>query len=340
MRNRKNDLASLIIGVLTVLIGSFFIVKAINPESTLSDLGTLGIVTLILAVILIYLQSENIKRKILIPIIKFVDPYQNYFPIISGVILLVIVLIIWIIIKPNADDLKRLGPLEDTIAFFNLSISFIMILLIYSIGLRYRDILVKNSTLYVGTFPNNMKEIISLIDSTEKELFLAIDFPSYGCYSDPSLNEEYKNSLRKLVKNKKVNLKMVVYNSEKAKEASSEQFEGAYWSFFENSHQLGVFNEFHGGRENPSDFNELIKLFLELDSEFVKSLKSIGFEGFKLTNKDLPAYIWISDNDKAIFSFYNLQGIHSEVSFFTKDRNLIKVLKTIFVQVFTEGKSH
>ncbi|MGH8560051.1 MAG: hypothetical protein ACRESZ_21895 [Methylococcales bacterium] len=59
------------------------------------------------------------------------------------------------------------------------------------------------STRYIEEFSKGLPEIVSLIDSTENELFILCDFPAYGSYSDPNGYFNYHQAIKRNIHTKK-----------------------------------------------------------------------------------------------------------------------------------------
>ena len=339
MIKSNKDLVSIISGfsgLLSAIIG--ILISLIEIEGKNNALP-LFITASILVGVSLYIQWDRFIFVIVYPIARFFEKIQGYLPFIFLGVVILFFFIIWVLMgQPTYDDIDEItgGKLErweHPIASINILLSLILVISIYSLSIRYRGLLLRNATKYVGTFPDNMKEIIQLIDSTKKELLIAVDFPSYGSFSAPEMNDMYQQAIINLAKNKDVKLILVIYNDEKAREASRIQFNHIDWGELKNSKSFKKFNEYYAGLPNPESMEELIQRFIDLDKKFIKSLEEKRSEIISHTKINLPAYFWISDNEKAIFSFYNLEGQSSEVSFYTKDFKLISVLKTIFYRI-------
>jgi hypothetical protein len=183
------------------------------------------------------------------------------------------------------------------------------------------------STEYVGTFPHNLPSIIKLIKDTSRELTIATDFPAYGGYSDPSGFDAYRDAIAERL-GKGVGVTLFVYATSLASKATTKQFDADDWQQMSVSQVFTNFTRYHSGEPVPNSKEELYRRFAALDDEFLHHIQSRGAKIRRLAN-ELPAYCWISDARSAIFSFYNLEGEASEVSFFTRNGSLLRVLDTL-----------
>jgi hypothetical protein len=334
---KQSDKISLMSGILGLIAAVIPIIDSGRSNASGFAFPFL-IVCLILLLLTVVLQWDRIKFYVLRPLGVFFEPLIKFLPISFIFLFLFFLLLLWLILgKPEWNFLRineQIGHLEDLIALFNLIISLLLVIIFYSISLKYYDLLVRSKTQFIGTLPDNLTDIIELIKTTKKELFIAVDFPSYGCYSDPELNDDYQKAIYDILRKQGVKLRMIIYGNQKALSASKEQFEHLNWENINSSADFETFVNYHRGRSNIHNFDDLVKSFLDLDNEFITQLNNRGFSSITKTESTLPMYMWISDKERAIFSFYNLKGNSSEVSFFTKDSKVISILRSIFGEYY------
>lgn len=192
-----------------------------------------------------------------------------------------------------------------------------------------------HATKFVGVFPDNIPAITRLVGSAESELLAAVDFPSYGSFSAPKENRLYLRALVDALQ-RKVKVRIVLYAPEKAEQATEDQFEYESWVAFKKEERFKRFLSFQPGWKRTDstiegDFptvDEWHQYLEALDQSAIRELITAGAKVDQTT--ELPAYLWLADGHEAIFSFYNLREEPSEVSFGTKDRRLIEVLRKLY----------
>lgn len=83
-----------------------------------------------------------------------------------------------------------------------------------------RQLLRATSTRSVGVFPDNITDILEVINGAKRHLYILTDFVAYGQYSAPRQFEKYFAALRKLPK--RVNLQIICYDAQVSKKAALE----------------------------------------------------------------------------------------------------------------------
>jgi len=189
------------------------------------------------------------------------------------------------------------------------------------------------TTKYVGFFPNNMDEIIKLIESTRRELIIICDVPKYGHFSNPWGFDRYNQALRELlIGSNKREVTLIVYDKEQRMQNSKVQFNMPYKQIEESEEYRNYF-KYH--KNNPvikepteKTLDGFRKWLEEKHASIIEEWASLGIHIFECPTT-FRFYAWISDDHKAVFSFYNYGHEPREVSFKTRDQSLIKILKNI-----------
>jgi hypothetical protein len=188
------------------------------------------------------------------------------------------------------------------------------------------------STKYVDVFPKNMPEIIKLIQKTQKSLTVITDVAAYGHFSNPDNSASYTTELEKLsYPNRKIDIKFVCYDSEHTQDSLRKQF-----GDFDALKAKNEFNAYMLWHPNdvPKDMTDLVSQIDEAGIALQNSLKKhndikVNNIIIKVSKEGLPIFMWISDDQEAIFSLHNYGQSPREDSFRTTDPRFIQRLKEI-----------
>jgi hypothetical protein len=195
------------------------------------------------------------------------------------------------------------------------------------------------STKFEGMFPTNLERIVSLINGTKSELRIAADRLAYGAYSDPDSHEAYRRAIKECV-NEGNEVNVIRFSRSERDSATRKQFKGdkaatteAAWTEFATSDEWNNFFASFKPSVRPGDMGAFIE-FIENNFEVPFHEEMANRTNVRLADLGdagrMPMFIWIRDDDEAVFSFYDLQGKAEEVAFYTTEKQLIQMLKRIF----------
>lgn len=195
------------------------------------------------------------------------------------------------------------------------------------------------STRYIGKFPENMAEIETLLSNSSKSLTIVADVIGYGVFSRNDFYKKIHNILREKINAAGIDVEILVYDDSTRMEAMREQFRDVEWTDQLIQSNLPAFKKFVQERtwinakpdstrvNSVSSKEELMLLISELNVDLIAELENItGEKNFKLLSERQDVFIWLSDQNKAIFSYLNYGFNDQEVSFYTQDKNFIGVL--------------
>jgi hypothetical protein len=189
------------------------------------------------------------------------------------------------------------------------------------------------STRYIGVFPDNMDDIIQLIENTRNSLLVVTDAVGYGHFSAPDRFETYWSGIRKLRAEKDVDVKVVVYDDERARLAREEQLgvmANEDFREFQESSELMKYAKWKPIKAERMKENEeaVHEVFSINESEFLASFLEAGIFVHQ-TDRDIPIFMWISDNQRAIMCMLAKQRKALEYAFETHDAKLIHALEIL-----------
>jgi hypothetical protein len=196
------------------------------------------------------------------------------------------------------------------------------------------------STQYVDVFPNNMPDIISLINRTQKNLTVITDVAAYGHFSSPDNSTEYIRALNDLNNSKKgVQIQILYYEPTKGAHKLAEQFasEISDWKAFTDGSAYLNYSKYHQGNL-PQDAESLYRQIIQAGEKLRTNLQGINSRTkVTTTSDDLQIFMWIRDGEEAMFSLHNYGPNTREDSFKTIDKRFITRLKAIADEEFKKA---
>ena len=201
-----------------------------------------------------------------------------------------------------------------------------------------------SSAKYIGDFPQNLKQITELVKSTQRHLVVVADYPGYANYTDPKLFDEYWKEIKALAARSapKVRIDVYFYNSATADCAQQLQFaqkrspESA--DAWKTDPRFARYMTHRRIPENqqPRTSAALDQLLLKFDEDMIRQMQDLDIR-VRRVSVLLPLFIWMKDEEEAVFSFYNLGDDVREVSLETRDAQLIQTLLAL-EKAISEGK--
>jgi hypothetical protein len=202
---------------------------------------------------------------------------------------------------------------------------------------KYDELTILATTQYVDVFPKNMPKIIELIQGTRNSLTIITDVAAYGHFSNPSDSDRYIRELEALSSpDKKIDIRFLCYNSDETKRHLAEQFPD--FDVLKTTEQFDTYGRWHPNNL-PKSKDELVTQIDRAGIGFLNFLKSRK-PTINITAKELPIFMWISDDKTAIFSLHNYGQSPREHSFITSDPRFIQRLKEIAEEAFVNSQEY
>jgi hypothetical protein len=178
-------------------------------------------------------------------------------------------------------------------------------------------------TQYLGGFPENMKEISKLIAGAEESLYISADFPAYGHFSQPDKFKLYVNAITKV---RKSGFKLVFRHYAKDLSIATANDDWKIYPDLTAIKKLKTFDKWADVQVfKGSSKAEFIQALFIADEKVLGSIlahkKAFTVEIKNDIEKVPPVFVWVVDNDRAIFSFS-----HGAATFLTNDKGLIAKL--------------
>jgi hypothetical protein len=200
---------------------------------------------------------------------------------------------------------------------------------------RMEGVALSMSTRFIGTFPTNMRDIVELTNNAVSTLDILVDGSNYGGYSEPEQFRLYLNGL--LGKRRNLTVRMLVYNRDLSKKSSLLQFPLADFEKLPNkdNRYKEFFEDYNPGIEKPKNGDNFINLLLQRQSDYVRELAIAGVN-IKTVAEPSMMFLWLKDNEEAVFSFLHTDVSVEEIAFRTRDGHLINT----FFRHFNNAWNH
>lgn len=200
---------------------------------------------------------------------------------------------------------------------------------------KMRQMVRSMSTRFIGQFPTNMPEIVDVIGRTDQKLDILVDVCAYGHYSQPVLFKNYVGTIQNKL-DAGCNIRMIVYSPAVYKELRHQQFPE---DGFKDECKRERFKQFFAVNldlDKPKTWSEFEKLLLCQQDKYLKILRRSRVE-IRSIDEKLLVSLWLEDNEDAVFSFQNAARNEEEVSFRTREGNLISVMHNLFEQTWSKA---
>lgn len=204
---------------------------------------------------------------------------------------------------------------------------------------RMNEIAKSMSTRFVGVFPKNMGDVIEVVGKSSQSVDIMIDICAYGHYSYPEFFMEYSHALESLsAKGEGVTVRMIVYDQARAAQDQDDVFYNVP-GFFERevtSKRFEKFFKLNRGWTEPTTEEGLKEVLFSEQAIHQDNLRRKGVE-IRTISETMLLFMWLSDRQEAVFSFRSEKG-ERELSFRTRDGNLLVTMGDVFEQVWRKAK--
>lgn len=234
------------------------------------------------------------------------------------------------VLKGINDRLQQLQYYNNLLSVCCLLVAICLTVLCVLEGVQLKAMSEMNATYFAGTLPSNIKEINDLIARTTRRLDVLVDFPAYGCFSDPDRYEDYKRKVLDVHRGNR-QVRLCAYNKAQAEFATKAQFNSEASESIQKRPSFAAWVRSSHGGVAPKTKDEFVEFLLQDDDHFSEELSRAGLGISRTITSAPPLYVWLRDGEEAIFSFYNVDGA-DESSFRTTNKELISILEKIFAQ--------
>jgi hypothetical protein len=201
---------------------------------------------------------------------------------------------------------------------------------------KLRQVAGSMSTRYIGEFPKNMAEIVDVVRRAHAKLDIVVDLAAYGHYSDPLQFKGYLDAICEKCR-QGVQVRMVIYESNLYAQYFNRQFPKDLFSKETQSERFAFF--FYRGRPKPATWEAFCKLMEHEQMEHLTHMTKAGVRVRSLSTEILLS-LWLEDREDVVFSFQNATERERELSFRTRDGNLVSSLQRMFESIWEQSADY
>jgi hypothetical protein len=181
------------------------------------------------------------------------------------------------------------------------------------------------STRHAGKFPNNMSEITGVVRRASRSLKIMTDFVGYGFYTGASYFTDYIAQLRTKSETIPV-VRVIAFEDEAFTTEFRRQFPEN--KFANEELRADRFTRFFAGSPaTPADWEGFQKDLTKQEHTFRSMLPHRC--QVKGRREIFPYFFWVSD-DEAVLSLQSRDDPNEEESFWTRDKNFVRILNETF----------
>ena len=205
---------------------------------------------------------------------------------------------------------------------------------------RFDPISKSLTTQFVGLFPKNLEEILSVVSKVDNELLIMTDFVGYGHYSRPDTYDMILGGITKVARDKNAKVHILVYADDKQMGHLRSQFKEAEFETktLESTTYKNYFQKQWKGIDEPKEYQPFLDTLLAKNREFTKSLLDQGVQVLPVKEK-LLFLLWLEDDQDAVIAFQNSGADEKGFSFRTRDAHFISTFREIFVKEWNKSVS-
>lgn len=194
----------------------------------------------------------------------------------------------------------------------------------------------QSSTKYLGTFPNNMDDIVRVASATHKELRILSDIPGYGHYSQPERFELYKKAMITAARSG-YPVRMLYYSPAVQRNSAEDQFNERKWEEIRSDRRFHEF--FLNHPEYPHDtYQQFAASLLKIQESFETILCVNGVQ-IEHYNEPSAVFFWVADDRTAVFAINSRDEKGREETFATSDGKLTDAFSSIFERLWQDNRN-
>ena len=197
----------------------------------------------------------------------------------------------------------------------------------------------RRGTTYNGLFPDNIPDIIDLLDGAQSSVTILTDVVAYGAFSAPVHHEKLIRKLINKRREDKVTVTWRSYDEQSAKQHVRDQLRltgirdgSKEEQDFLKGKSVDRFLDTFQGYVRPSSIGDFLdNILLKRNADVAGALTDAGADVSAVVSAPIPIYFWIIDNRRAILSFpcKGAAGLRED-TFVSNDHSLIAMLRDIY----------
>jgi len=201
------------------------------------------------------------------------------------------------------------------------------------------------TTKEIGAYPTYMAEVERIISEARESIFIATDFPGHGVWTDRGRYGSYVKAIEnrkaeRVRRGQPLSVQVLSLDADARSDALAARFPEARWkeyvkkgSFPRSRHLYEELENCEIPEQRPAFLQEMNlrqQRALESDLRFADRWEYRGL---------IPVYLWIIDQEKAVFAIPSFGDQLTEYGFYTEESGLVQALVSVWSR-YLEGAKH
>jgi hypothetical protein len=192
---------------------------------------------------------------------------------------------------------------------------------------RMEQLVESMSTRFVGLFPKNFTEVVNVVHSANRELLIMTDFVTYGSYSAPHTFGSFLHELTERSK-EGVTVRILRYSDRLCRQFVVEQFPEAGYGEIRKDIRFVQYSKAHN-LDTATHAQFIDRLIADQSATEAFLLDTHAIE-IRTLDKEPPLFLWLEDQEDAVFAFKYPGSPTRGFSFRTRDGSLINNFTQLF----------
>ena len=220
-------------------------------------------------------------------------------------------------------------PVGDALAFIAICFAIVQFIDAKRQELKMTTIALSMSTRFIGAFPKELKDLAALASKAERRIDIIVDFLGHGQYASPEGYSAYLREIENAL-GKNVEIRMICYDRRLTEKERVEQFpDSAQFEGILDKRQFERYFEIYAGVPRPTDNSGLRETLRLREQHNTEILVAKGLR-MKFLSEPADFFMWLGDDQDAVFAFKNIWHKDRGLSFRTQDANLVRQFSDTF----------
>jgi len=200
------------------------------------------------------------------------------------------------------------------------------------------------TTKEAGSFPAYMAEVDRLIAEARESIFIATDLPGHGAWADRGQYGAYVKALEnrkadRVRRGHPLNIQLLTLDPTGRERALQERYPESRWKDYLKRGGFQKSRRMYEELENCEILESREKFIAEMRARQDRALDAdLRFAERWEYGGLMPVYLWIIDNEKAVFAIPSFGDQLTEYGFVTQDAGLVQALLSVWGRYIEAAK--
>ncbi len=201
------------------------------------------------------------------------------------------------------------------------------------------------TTKEIGSFPGYMTEVDRLISEARESVFIATDFPGHGAWGDRGRYGAYVKALEnrkadRVRRGHALSVQVLCLDQPGREKALQDRFPESRWRDYVKRGPFARARRLYEELENCEIPEQRPAFLQEMNLRQQRALESdLRFADRWEYRGLMPVYLWIIDQEKAVFAIPTFGDQLTEYGFYTEEAGLVQALVSVWSR-YLEGAKH